>query len=386
MSWVSGNYPFVLVFRLCQAFYMNRYLMPLLIVFLAAAGASGAISTDSQRGERLFETQSCNRCHSVNGKGGTIAPDLGRRIGREYTPAAFTALMWNHAPAMWSSMQLRNFEAKPLSPQEAGDLFAYFYSVRFFDQPADAARGKRLFASNRCAECHGLSERLAGGAAPVANWPSLGHPIQLAGAMWNHSSNMRQAFAEKKFAWPELTGQDLADILIYLRNLPSTRGKSLAFTTSGEGGKALFDARCAGCHTGKLDLHPRLNGKTLTDIAADMWNHLPSMGTPPSLSTYEMSEVVTYLWTEQVLGSTGNASSGKRVFTANRCVSCHGDTSSGAPNLAGRKGSFSAVSMVSSLWQHGPAMLARMKEKNVEWPRFTSAQMSDLIAYLNSAE
>jgi hypothetical protein len=31
-------------------------------------------------------------------------------------------------------------------------------------------------------------------------------------------------------------------------------------------------------------------------------------------------------------------------------------------------------------------MLARMKEKNVPWPRFTTAQMSDLIAYLNSAE
>ena len=36
--------------------------------------------------------------------------------------------------------------------------------------------------------------------------------------------------------------------------------------------------------------------------------------------------------------------------------------------------------MVSSLWRHGPTMLSRMKEKNLEWPRFTTAQMSDLIA------
>jgi hypothetical protein len=39
---------------------------------------------------------------------------------------------------------------------------------------------------------------------------------------------------------------------------------------------------------------------------------------------------------------------------------------------------------VAALWGHGPTMLEMMKQKNLAWPHFTAAQMSDLIAYLNS--
>jgi mono/diheme cytochrome c family protein len=366
----------------------GRLFISVSLIVLAGGVLAGAVSVDSRRGEQIFETHACIRCHSINGKGGKAAPDLGRRIGREYTPASFAALMWNHAPAMWSSMGQQGLELKPLTQQDAGDLFGYFYSIRFFDKAADAARGKRLFTSNHCSECHAISESAGGVAKPVANWQSLGHPIELASAMWRHSTNMRQAFAAKGFDWPALSGQDLADILLYVRNLPSTRGKPIDFEASGENGKALFDSKgCIKCHTGKLDLAPRLKGKTLNDIAAAMWNHSPSMGTPPpSLDAAEMSQLVTYLWSEQVLGSSGRPAAGKKIFASNHCTSCHGDAASGAPDLSGRKGSFSAVSMVSSLWRHGPTMLSRMKEKNLEWPRFTTAQMSDLIAYLNSAE
>ncbi len=40
--------------------------------------------------------------------------------------------------------------------------------------------------------------------------------------------------------------------------------------------------------------------------------------------------------------------------------------------------------MVSTLWRHGPQMLDEMKAKQIKWPTFNEAQMSDLIAYLNS--
>jgi hypothetical protein len=40
--------------------------------------------------------------------------------------------------------------------------------------------------------------------------------------------------------------------------------------------------------------------------------------------------------------------------------------------------------MVSALWHHGPQMLDGMKVKGIAWPRFEGAQMSDLIAFLNS--
>ncbi len=362
-------------------------------VALASLAVSAApvrpISVDSQRGERLFRSEGCIQCHSIDGKGGKLAPDLGRRIDRNYTPALLASVMWNHAPTMWAAMSQQGIRAASLQEQDAADLFAYFYAVRFFDKPGDAARGKRLFSSKHCSECHGLTEVKAEGAKPVVNWGSIGHPILMAEAMWNHAANMRQAFAGKKLRWPEVTGQDLSDMLVYLRNLPATRESASRLETSaGENGQALFESKgCAHCHTGKLELAPRLKGKTLTGIAADMWNHAPKMANPPpNLAHDEMRQIVSYLWAQQIFQGSGSPADGKKVYAAKSCATCHNDPSSGAPSLSGRQGTFSTISMISTLWRHGPRMLQQMNSKRIAWPKFTARQMSDLIAYLNAGK
>jgi mono/diheme cytochrome c family protein len=109
--------------------------------FLVAAAAYGATvpPVDSARGERVFVAQSCNQCHSINGEGGKIAPDLGKRIDRNYTPTVLLSIMWNHAPSMWGAMEARGIERPVLDEQTAADLFAYFYSARFFDKLATRA-------------------------------------------------------------------------------------------------------------------------------------------------------------------------------------------------------------------------------------------------------
>jgi Cytochrome c len=359
----------------------------LLTISLTVARSQTVSSADSQRGERLLETESCLQCHSINGKGAKVAPDLGKQIGRDYTPALFAAAMWNHAPAMWTAMERRGVQIKPMEPQAAADLFAYFYSMRFFDRPGDAGRGKQLFAQRHCAGCHGISTSGAAGATPVLAWASLSDPIALAAAMWNHSANMGRAFAAQKISRPVLTGQNLSDILVYVRNLPGRPqgGIHLAAENSEDGEKLFASKGCAQCHVGRLALGPRLQGKTPVDIAVDMWNHQPKMAQPPpNLAPEEMRGIVSYLWVQEVVQAGGNAVSGKKVFAAKRCAACHEDASSGAPNLANRPGTFSAVSMVSTLWRHGPRMLERMNAKGIRWPEFKDHQMSDLIAYLNS--
>jgi hypothetical protein len=50
--------------------------------------------------------------------------------------------MWNHAPGMWAAMRDRDIRAGDLNEQAAADLFAFFYSARFFEKPGDAGRGK----------------------------------------------------------------------------------------------------------------------------------------------------------------------------------------------------------------------------------------------------
>jgi len=358
----------------------------LAILWVTAAGLEAAtIAADSNRGARLVETLSCVQCHAINGAGGKVAPDLGRSVDRNFTPAKLAATMWNHAPAMWAAMKERSVLAGDLNDQAAADLFAYFYSVRFFEKPGDAARGKSLFDSKHCSLCHGLTQAKLPAARPVSKWESIGQPIVLASAMWNHGASMRGEFAGHGLKWPDLTSQDLADILVYLRNLtPAQTAAPRVEISSGTEGEALFRSKgCAECHSGSHGLAGRMKGKTLTDVAAAMWSHQPRMAAAPSqLTPGEMREIASYLWAAQFFEDAGDVAAGRRVFTAKRCTACHEDTANGAPKLLGK--TFTGATMVSALWRHGPQMLEQMKAKRVPWARFEAVQMSDLIAFLNS--
>jgi mono/diheme cytochrome c family protein len=357
-----------------------------LLIFLASMAATHAanIAADSARGEKLFASLSCIQCHSVNGVGGKVAADLGRRIDRNFTPASLASTMWNHAPSMWAAMREREIRAGDLDEQAATDLFAYFYSARFFEKPGDAGRGKRLFSDRACSTCHSLSEAIKPGVKPVSQWSALTDPIALTEAMWNHAPNMFAEFKLRKIGWPQLSGQDLTDLLVYLRNLPGTRDRAAVFeTTAGTNGEALFKSKgCAACHLPGSALAARIKGRTLTDISAAMWNHAPRMPAQPAhFDSGEMRELLSYLWARQFFEDAGDAGRGKRVFTAKHCAACHGGTSVDAPKLAG---SFTGIVMASALWHHGPKMLEKMQGQGVRWPRFDGREMSDLIAYLNS--
>lgn len=355
---------------------------------LAAWGsfAASVIPGDARRGEQLFQSEQCIQCHAFKGRGGTIAPDLSRRIDRNYTPAVMASLMWNHAPKMWPAMRSQGIVRGRLSPESAADLFAYFVSARYFERSGDAGRGKQVFAAKHCADCHGVTTSTAAGAPPVAKWESLADPTILVQQMWNHGARMRQAYAEKKLKWSPLTSQELRDMLVYLQNLPETRALVTAFEfPPSASGSALFQSKgCAGCHQGKLALENRLRNQNLTDIAVDMWNHQSSMKQPPPhLSQEEMRQILGYVWTRQYFRGSGDAARGKQVFAEKSCAACHNDSASGAPPLIKSAEGYSDITIISALWEHGPRMLDLMTERKLAWPRFTAQEMADLIAYLN---
>jgi cytochrome c551/c552 len=322
--------------------------------------------------------------------GGTLAPDLGRQVDRNFTPASLAATMWNHAPTMWVAMRGQNIQPGFLNEQAAEDLFAYFYAARFFEKPGDAGRGKRAFTERGCATCHGLSDPIRPLVKPVKQWEVFTDPVALAEAMWNHRSRMLEESGVDRIRWPELSAQDLEDILVYLRNLPSPPSRPAVFRIgAGNDGEAVFTSKgCTACHQSGSALASRINGQTLTKIAAAMWNHAPKMAAagakPVRLEAGEMRDLLSYLWAEQFFEGSGNPAAGRRVFGAKRCATCHEDPSSGAPKLASAGRSFTGATMVSALWHHGPRMLDLMKAKGIAWPRFEGAQMSDLIAFLNS--
>jgi len=355
---------------------------------VAALGALAAwADADARRGADFFRTQGCVNCHALKGVGAQKAPDLGRRLDRDYTPAGIAARMWSHAPVMWAAMSKENIAPPKVSADQGADLFAYFYAARFFEKPGEAERGKRLFSEKHCTVCHSLTATGGGIGPPVEKWESLQAPIVLIARMWNHQSQMHNAMAARGIAWPQLTSQELDDMLVYLQNLPQTRGgESIVDLPSPENGEALFrDKGCISCHVGKLALENRLGDSTLTDIAAAMWDHAPQMRQPPpELSVAEWRQLVSYVWAKQFFATKGDAARGRKIFESRKCAVCHNDPSSGAPSLSKPAEPYSAISMVSVLWQHGPTMLAKMQEKHIAWPQLSQDEMANLIAYLNS--
>jgi mono/diheme cytochrome c family protein len=337
-------------------------------VFVAGCGIF-SWAGDAQRGAQILEREKCVQCHSIRGEGGKSAPDLGRRIAHRYTPPVMASVMWNHAPAMWARMAAEGVRRPELGEQDAGDLFAYFYSVRFFDAPGEAQRGKRVFESKHCSECHDLSK------SPLT---SLGDPILLVQQMWVHSASMTGAFERRRFRWQTLTGQELNDLSVYLRNLPGAMKPPVQFSLPDPAsGKELFVSVCSGCHKGSLSLEQRLSNRTLNDIAADMWNHAPRMTAAPTTGPEEMRKIIAYVWERQYLGAAGDAGRGRRVFENKNCAGCH-------KQPPGAGGNFSPVTLVSALWAHGPEMRDRMTQQGLSWPHLSAGNVSDLVSYLNS--
>jgi len=356
------------------------------IPLVAAACAAAPLAMDSTRGKEIFETHGCVQCHRLNGSGGTLAPDLGKIVDRGFTPAMLAATMWNHAPQMWAAMRARNFERQTLTEQQAADLFAAFYAAHYFDTPADAARGKAVFVADSCSRCHGLQQSPVPQATPVSRWRALGNSVAIVAGMWNHAATMQAEMARQGIEWPKLNGQNIADLLVYLRNLPGLPRVTPEFQiTAGEEGARLFQSKgCAACHA--VDTL-KTQGMPLDDVAASMWDHANRLKTArPAISPSEMSALLGYVWAAQFFQDTGNPARGAKVFAARHCAQCHGVAGGGAPDLKARAGSYDGIVIVSALWRHGPSMLEQMNQKGIRWPEFRLHEMADLIAWLNTGK
>lgn len=357
------------------------------VVSLTAFAATGVIPGDARKGAQVFQEQKCVTCHSVDGTGGKSAPDLSKKSGRGYTPADMAALMWNHAPAMWTAMEQAGIEKPKLTAEQSADLFAYFYAARYFDRPGDAARGRRAFISKGCAQCHNVGSTAPEGGKPVMTWKSVSDPIELAREMWNHAPQMRQAMADRKVSPPTLTADEMNDIVVYLQNLPQTRNLQPEFSpASPETGETLFQVKgCAECHRGAHSLDKKTSLRTGADYAAAMWNHSHNMiQLQPELRPEEMRRLVGYIWALQFANTGGSAARGHKVFEAKGCGNCHGKGA--APSLDAMAGRANPYTAVSALWNHGPNMLKQMQAQKIRWPRFKDTQMADLLAYLNAGK
>jgi cytochrome c2 len=293
--------------------------------------------------------------------------------------------LWNHAPAMWAAMESAGVAVPLLSEQETADLFVYLFAAHRFERPGDAKRGEQVLLAKRCGECHGIRTAAREGIQPVAAWNPVADPIALAQRMWNHSREMRLALDRVKIPYPQLSAQELTDLLAYLRR---TQKPGQASDLSSGSGEKLFLAKgCAGCHRGALALEARPTRYSLADFAAVMWNHSFQGPTEPAPLSYdEMRRLLGYVVSTQFFEEGGDLERGEKVFARKRCAACHDDPSSGAPSRSVMAGTMTSFGMVAAIWEHGPAMLKRMRLNKIPWPRFSGSEMADLTAYLHGLQ
>ena len=351
---------------------------------------------DPLAGSRVFGTKGCVKCHSINGVGGKVGPDLGR-IPRPRSFYDFATSLWNHAPQMAGRMAQLGISRPQLDAREAGDLAAFLFTLDYFDPPGNAEAGRRLFTERRCVVCHQV-----GGTGGVVG-PSLdflkqyGTPIFLATSMWNHGPEMSEAMKAKGIPRPTLKDTELRDLIAYITSASPVLPQGPLYVLPGRAteGRLLFaQRRCIECH-GVADLAERGLHRSLSQFVAAMWNKAPAMieamkirgVTVPRLRPEEMADIVAYLYSVRYFARAGDPKAGVQVATQKGCLGCHslyGERGKIAGDLARAKGLESPAAVLSALWNHAFISEPKPAGDKAPWPEFRSEEMANLVAYLQS--
>jgi mono/diheme cytochrome c family protein len=109
--------------------------------------------------------------------------------------------------------------------------------------------------------------------------------------------------------------------------------------------------------------------------------------TPPRLDPWEAGDLIAFLVWLDYFDPPGDVDDGQLLFTEKKCVLCH--QVAGVGGVAGPGLDFlsqygSPIQIATAMWNHGGAMTEAMRTEGIERPSFTSSELTDLIAYLES--
>lgn len=270
-------------------------------------------SGDGKSGERLFAAKGCAQCHAIGGKGGEVGPALDSLKGAN-SPVLVAAAMWNHGPRMAEAMKAKGIERPTFKGNELVDVIAYVVTTARETGaptaqviPGTPERGRKLFAEKGCATCHAVGGK--GGKVG----PALGgraHHVSLtdfAALMWNHGPAMWGKMKERGIQVPQLTGQEMADVVAFLYTSHYFDG----LAPQAARGRGLVRSKgCAQCHSvgGKggtvaADFAKSTVVGSPSGVIAAMWNHEPRMEgqaqkqevSLPVLNGQELADITAYL-------------------------------------------------------------------------------------------
>jgi mono/diheme cytochrome c family protein len=359
---------------------------------------------DAGKGHDLFfGKKQCSICHSINGVGGRIAPDLSGMRPTAPAMAWLTTVLWNHAPGMWR--QLRNSDSYPhLNQQEMAHLLAYLYAAANTDRPGDAGAGKLVFEIKSCVRCHSVRSQGSTTAPDLSTVAAGEGSVAWTRAMWNHAQSMVDTVRQAAGEWPHFSGSEMNDLLAYVNGSTGPSKAAYLSSQSAERGWAVFQAKCMQCHSvggqgGKIG--PSLGPETdlplsTSQFAGVLWNHAPAMIAQvramhtalPKFENNEMADLQAFLASLRYFEPSGSPLLGQTAFNARGCAHCHGSNAEGthsAPRLRPRSDSFTTLSFATALWSHSSKIVTRAEELGVPWPVLEPNDVGNLVSYLNDS-
>ena len=348
------------------------------------------LAANPEQGSLVFRAKGCIHCHSVNGDGGRIGPDLGRRNTAPPSLPKLITGMWNHAPRMWERMQKDGIDYPTLDYEEVAQVLAYIYMARHVDAPGDAVHGRVVFTSKGCAHCHSAATNVS------VRVPDSGGTMGWSAALWNHAPAMLQAAERKHIAWPQFQTHELSDVYAFA-GLPRA---SLPMGNPERGWRAFQQKSCSACHSIRSGYQlegPNLGPEqqlpeTFSDLSGVMLSHYPQMQKAmarqgmdsPALSAQEMTDIFAFLYSLRYVEPSGSPQVGASVFTWRGCSRCHGENAQGtarAPSLRGH--TYNSITLGVVLWRHGQQMYAQTRKLGFGWPTLAEEDVGDLLAFLN---
>lgn len=168
-----------------------------------------------ENGRTMFSDKGCIKCHSVFGKGGKDGPDLGRAVSQSNVTVLITRL-WNHAPQMRNRFQQKKLEWPHFTETEMNDMIVYLYSLNYEDKDGDSGRGEKIFTKKKCIDCH---FRTDADKKKIVRDLRTADALRFATELWNHIPRMEAAMVTQGVPWPDMTGQEMRDVLAYLKSL-----------------------------------------------------------------------------------------------------------------------------------------------------------------------
>jgi len=342
-------------------------------------------------GAEVFGEKGCIRCHTISGSGESLGPDL-REVASARTFEQLTAALWNHLPDMSRRMAEMGMQRPRLSDREAGDLFAYLYTLGYFDVAGDVERGETLFTDLNCIQCHQVGG-IGGVVGPVLDHAGAARvPIEVAAAMWNHGPAMMAAAEARGIQRPRMTGRDLADLIAFIESGSTALPGDNLYVLPGNAsaGAALIEERsCTECHgrPDAVDLAGSGRGMSLIEFVARMWNKAPAMmgalharDLPyPLLEAEDFANLVAYLYSVNYFSEAGRAGIGRELVVSKGCERCHD-----ANEWSTLRGLDHPSSITAALWNH----LTVLEDGEVPatgWPSFTGREIGDLMAFFQAS-